>query len=239
MRNAGLEEAQAGIKIAGRNINNLRYADDTTLMASLLSQLAKNPPAMPETWVRSLRWKDPLEEGMAARSSILAWRIPMDRSLTGCSPRGCRVGRHWAPGLSWNGIPSDPGFFRLLALSYLSWWAVLLDVLFPRGPRMAVIVLLNNSNQKLPRKNRYFHLSVFLPAQENLSQNLFSKLSLLPYWPELDQMLIAKAFIGRRNGNCHNWFRLELFNPGVKYPFVLSLLEEAFFLHVFWFSAVD
>ena len=33
MRNAGLEEAQAGVKIAGRNINNLRYADDTTLMA--------------------------------------------------------------------------------------------------------------------------------------------------------------------------------------------------------------
>ena len=33
MRNAGLKEAQAGIKIAGRNINNLRYADDTTLMA--------------------------------------------------------------------------------------------------------------------------------------------------------------------------------------------------------------
>ena len=33
MRNAGLEEAQAGIKIVGRNINNLRYADDTTLMA--------------------------------------------------------------------------------------------------------------------------------------------------------------------------------------------------------------
>ena len=33
MRNAGLQEAQAGIKIAGRNINNLRYADDTTVMA--------------------------------------------------------------------------------------------------------------------------------------------------------------------------------------------------------------
>ena len=33
MRNAGLEEAQAGIKIAGRNINNFRYADDTTIMA--------------------------------------------------------------------------------------------------------------------------------------------------------------------------------------------------------------
>ena len=39
MRNAGLEEAQAGIKIAGRNINNLRYADDTTLMAETEEKL--------------------------------------------------------------------------------------------------------------------------------------------------------------------------------------------------------
>ena len=39
MRNAGLEEAQAGIKISGRNINNLRYADDTTLMAESEEEL--------------------------------------------------------------------------------------------------------------------------------------------------------------------------------------------------------
>ena len=39
MRNAGLEEAQAGIKIEGRNINNLRYADDTTLMAESEKEL--------------------------------------------------------------------------------------------------------------------------------------------------------------------------------------------------------
>ena len=39
MRNAGLEEAQAGIKIAGRNINNLRYADDTIVMAESEEQL--------------------------------------------------------------------------------------------------------------------------------------------------------------------------------------------------------
>ena len=39
MRNAGLEEAQAGIRIAGRNINNLRYADDTTLMAESEEEL--------------------------------------------------------------------------------------------------------------------------------------------------------------------------------------------------------
>ena len=39
MRNAGLDEAQAGIKIAGRNINNLRYADDITLMAEIEDEL--------------------------------------------------------------------------------------------------------------------------------------------------------------------------------------------------------
>ena len=41
MRNASLDEAQAGIKIAGRNINNLRYADDTTLMAESEEQLRR------------------------------------------------------------------------------------------------------------------------------------------------------------------------------------------------------
>ena len=41
MRNAGLEEAQAGIKVAGRNINNLRYADDTTLMAESEEELKR------------------------------------------------------------------------------------------------------------------------------------------------------------------------------------------------------
>ena len=39
MRNAGLEEAQAGVKVVGRNINNLRYADDTTLMAESEEEL--------------------------------------------------------------------------------------------------------------------------------------------------------------------------------------------------------
>ena len=44
--------------------------------ASLVAQLAKNPPAMQETWVRSLGWEDPLEKGKATHSNILAWRIP-------------------------------------------------------------------------------------------------------------------------------------------------------------------
>ena len=47
--------------------------------ASLVAQMVKNLPVMCETWVPSLGWEDPLEEGMATHSSILAWRIPMDR----------------------------------------------------------------------------------------------------------------------------------------------------------------
>ena len=44
--------------------------------ASLIAQPVKNPPAMWETWLRSLDWEDPLETGKATLSSILAWRIP-------------------------------------------------------------------------------------------------------------------------------------------------------------------
>ena len=44
--------------------------------ASLVAHLVKNPPAIWETWVRSLVWADPLEKGKATHSSILAWRIP-------------------------------------------------------------------------------------------------------------------------------------------------------------------
>ena len=44
--------------------------------ASLVAQLVKNPPAMQETWVRSLGWEDPLEKAQATHSSILAWRTP-------------------------------------------------------------------------------------------------------------------------------------------------------------------
>src|SRR5574337_1184238 len=52
--------------------------------ASLVAQLVKNPPAMWETWVRSLGWEDPLEKGKATHYSILAWRIPWT-----VYPRGC------------------------------------------------------------------------------------------------------------------------------------------------------
>jgi len=44
--------------------------------ASLVAQVVKNLPVMRETWVQSLGWEDPLEEGMATHFSFLAWRIP-------------------------------------------------------------------------------------------------------------------------------------------------------------------
>ena len=47
--------------------------------ASLVAQMVKDSLGMQETWVRSLGWEDPLKEDMATHSSILAWRVPMDR----------------------------------------------------------------------------------------------------------------------------------------------------------------
>ena len=53
-----------------------------------MAQRLKRPPAMWETWVRSLGWEDPLEKEMATRSSILAWRIPWTEEPGGLHPMG-------------------------------------------------------------------------------------------------------------------------------------------------------
>ena len=61
-----------------------------------MSQTVKNPPAMWETWVQSLDWEDPLEEGMATRSSILAWRIPWtEETGAGYRPWRRRIQHDW------------------------------------------------------------------------------------------------------------------------------------------------
>ena len=61
--------------------------------AFLVAQSVKNPPAMWETWVRSLGWEDPLEEGMATHSTSLAWRNPMDRGAWQAVVQG--VAKSW------------------------------------------------------------------------------------------------------------------------------------------------
>ena len=75
MRNAGLVEAQAGIKIAGRNINNLRYADDTTLMAEskdeLKSLLIKVKKESEKVGLKCNIWKTKI----MASGPITSWEI--------------------------------------------------------------------------------------------------------------------------------------------------------------------
>ena len=62
--------------------------------AFLVAQMVMNLPAMWETSVRSLGWEDPLEEGMATYSSILAWRMPMTEEPGGLQSTGLQRVRH-------------------------------------------------------------------------------------------------------------------------------------------------
>ena len=60
-----------------------------------MAQMVKNPPAVWETWVRSLGGEDPLEEGMATHSSIVAWRVPWTEEPGGLQSMGSqRVGHN-------------------------------------------------------------------------------------------------------------------------------------------------
>ena len=59
-----------------------------------MAQMVKNLPAMQETWVPSLCWEDPLEEGMATHSSILAWKIPWTEGPGGLQSMGSQTAGH-------------------------------------------------------------------------------------------------------------------------------------------------
>ena len=75
MRNAGLEEAQAGINIAGRNINNLRYADDTTLMAGSKEKLKSLLMKVKEESVKVGVKLNIQKTNFMASSHITSWQI--------------------------------------------------------------------------------------------------------------------------------------------------------------------
>ena len=61
---------------------------------TLVAQIVKNPPATWETWVGSLSWEDPLEEGVATHSSILAWGSPWTEEPGGLHSMGLQRIRH-------------------------------------------------------------------------------------------------------------------------------------------------
>ena len=76
MQNAGLDEAQAGIKIVGRNINNLRYADDTTLMAESKEELKSLLKNVKEEESENVGWKLNIQNTkIMATSPITPWQI--------------------------------------------------------------------------------------------------------------------------------------------------------------------
>ena len=75
MRNAGLEEAQAGIKIAGRNINNLRYADDTTLMAESEEELKSLLMKVKEESEKVGLKLNILKTKIVASGPIMSWQV--------------------------------------------------------------------------------------------------------------------------------------------------------------------
>ena len=81
MRNAGLEETQAGIKIAGRNINNLRYADDTTLMAESQELNSLLMAVKEESKNASLQLNIQKTKIMAS-GSITSWQIGGEKMAT-------------------------------------------------------------------------------------------------------------------------------------------------------------
>ena len=82
MRNAGLEEAQAGIKISGRNINNLRYADDTTLMAESEEELKSLLMKVKVESEKSLLKTQIQKTKIMAYSHIISWQIYGERVET-------------------------------------------------------------------------------------------------------------------------------------------------------------
>ena len=80
MGNAGLEETQAGIKIAGRNINNLRYADDTTLMAESEEELKSLLKVREESEKTGLKLN--IQKANMASGSITSWQIDRETVKT-------------------------------------------------------------------------------------------------------------------------------------------------------------
>ena len=83
---------------------------------SFVVQLVKNLPAVQETWVCFLGSEDPLEEGMATHSSILAWRIPWTEKPGRLQSMSLQkvVYDHFGPSLMVGSLPSGPSFFSLI-----------------------------------------------------------------------------------------------------------------------------
>ena len=107
MKNAGLQEGQAGIKIAGRNINNLRYADDTTLMAEREEELKSLLMKVKEEGEKVSLKLNIQETKIMASSPITSWQIDgetvadfifLGSKITAGGDCSCEIKRYWLLG---------------------------------------------------------------------------------------------------------------------------------------------
>ena len=109
-------------------------------MASLVAQMVKRPPAMRETQVRSLGWKDPLEQDMTTHFSTLAWKIPWMKEPGRLQSMGSlRVGQDWGTSLHFSLSCIGEGNGNPLQCSCLenprdgrAWWAAVYGVIQSR-----------------------------------------------------------------------------------------------------------
>ena len=90
----------------------IRHSLPLTWLQVLVAQTVKSLPAMRKTWVRVLDWEDPLEEGMATHSNILAWSIPMDRGAWWATLHGVTKRQDW--------VTKHTGFFLHSAALHFS-----------------------------------------------------------------------------------------------------------------------
>ena len=90
-----LQNSKLKLRKTAKNHHGTTIPYPAHVRASLVAQRVKNPPAMQETWVRPLGWEDPLEQGLATQSSLLAWTIPWTEEPGSLHPMGLqRVGHN-------------------------------------------------------------------------------------------------------------------------------------------------
>ena len=109
--------------------NNCNYREAVITWASLVAQTVKNPPAVRETWIRSLGQEDPLEEGMATRSSILAWRITWTEEPGQLQSIGSQRVRH-----DWN-VLADRQWLSQAQCRHFTWLSALNNCSLLRLPQ--------------------------------------------------------------------------------------------------------
>ena len=135
------------------------YRRYTYYWASLVAHMVKNLPVIWETWVRSLGREDPLEEGMATHSSILAWRIPMDREASQVTVHRVAKSRTW---LSNWAHTQKPNHQLTGGYGKIKEWHLSKDIITPYAYAPNKILKIQKTiNDKCERKKKFKSILTF------------------------------------------------------------------------------